>query len=132
MIIPHEIPGQPWECVVANIFTINNKHYLCIVDYCSKFHVLKPVESLSTDQLILSCIILFSEYGLLSKIVSDAGTTFISDKCENFDKGFSIRHTVSSSYNHQSNGQVEACVKFLNRTILECFDTNTDIFFSLL
>ena len=33
----NEISGRPWGSVGAYIVTINNKHYLCIVDYQSKF-----------------------------------------------------------------------------------------------
>ena len=39
--ISHGIPGEFWEYVIADIFTINNKHYLCNVDYHSKFVVIK-------------------------------------------------------------------------------------------
>ena len=35
----HEIPGRPWESVQADIITINNKYYLCIVDYHSNQNV---------------------------------------------------------------------------------------------
>ena len=34
------IPGSPWESIRADIFTINNKDYLCIVDYHCKFLVI--------------------------------------------------------------------------------------------
>ena len=56
------------------IFTINNKHYLYIVDYHSKFPVIKQIEGFSKDNLIEMCKFVFSEYGLPSEIVSDVGT----------------------------------------------------------
>ena len=34
--LPHEILGRPWESVPADIFSINNKHHLCTVDYHSR------------------------------------------------------------------------------------------------
>ena len=48
----HMMPGIPWESVRADIGSINKKHYLCIVDYQSKFPVIKQVEDLSPDNLI--------------------------------------------------------------------------------
>ena len=36
-VMSHEIPGRLWECVGADIFTINNDHYLCFVDYHRTF-----------------------------------------------------------------------------------------------
>ena len=38
-IIHHDIPLRPWEVVGADIFHFNNKNYLCMVDYNSKFPV---------------------------------------------------------------------------------------------
>ena len=29
----HEMPGKPWQMVGAVIFTLNNSHFLCILDY---------------------------------------------------------------------------------------------------
>ena len=81
----NEILVRPWEFVGADIFTINDKHYLCI-DYHSTFLVMKQVERFSADNLIKSCKIIFSEYRLLSKISSDGGTTFVSEKFEEFYK----------------------------------------------
>ena len=37
----HEIPGKPWEVIEADMFTLYNRNYLCIVDYPSKFPVIK-------------------------------------------------------------------------------------------
>ena len=82
----HKKPGQLWECVEADVFTINNKHYLCILDYHSKFPVVKQVEGFSTDNLINACKIISSEYGMSSKIVSDAGTNTVSETSKIFSE----------------------------------------------
>ena len=76
-VMPHEIPWSLWESIGTDIFTINRKHYLCTVDYHSKFPVMKQVVGFSTDNLIKLFKIIFSEYRLLSKIVSDADTNII-------------------------------------------------------
>ena len=98
----HEIPGRLWESVGADIFTIDNKCYLHIVDYHSKFPIIEQVEGFGTENLIKTCKI-FLEYGLTRKMVSDVSTNFISEKFENVCKRLHIHHAVSSSYNHQSN-----------------------------
>ena len=40
-IIHHNIPLRPWEVLGADVFHFNNKKYLCIVDYHSKFPIIK-------------------------------------------------------------------------------------------
>ena len=51
-IIQHDIPLRPWDVLGADIFQLNNKNYLCIVDYHSKFPVIKRMEGLSAQNLI--------------------------------------------------------------------------------
>ena len=38
-----------------------------------------------------------------------------------------IKQALSWSYHHQSNEQVEVCIKFVKCTMEKCFDTNADI-----
>ena len=85
-MIHHDIPVRPWDVIDADMFTVNNKHYLCIVDYHSKFPIIKKAENLSADSLILTCKVIFVEYGIPKKIMSDAGSNFISDKFKTFCK----------------------------------------------
>ena len=64
--------------------------------------------------------------------MSDAGGNFILDKLKRFCQNLNIEQAVSSSYHHQSNGQVEACIKFIKQTIKKCIDTKSDIHIILL
>ena len=57
-LICHNIPGKPWEVLGADMFTLNNENYLCILDY-HKFLVKKKTEGLSADSLILACNFFF-------------------------------------------------------------------------
>ena len=83
-IVHHNIPLRPWEVLGADVFHFNNKNYLCIVDYHSKFPVIRRMDALSTENLITATKIKFAEYGIPHKLMSDAGTNFISDKFRKF------------------------------------------------
>ena len=50
-IVHHDIPVRPWDMVHVDIFTLNNKNYLCIVDYHNKFPIIKKTKDLSADSL---------------------------------------------------------------------------------
>ena len=78
--IHHDIPLRPWEVVGADVLHFNNKNYLCVVDYNSKFPIIKRLEGLSAENLINTRKIIFAEYGIPQKIMSDAGTNFVSDR----------------------------------------------------
>ena len=129
--IHHEIPIKPWDVVGADIFQLNNKNYLCIVNYHRKFLVVK-IKGLSVDSLILALKVVFAEYGIPKRVMSDAGSNFISEKYKNFYKSLNIEQAVSSSYNHQCNGQVEACIKFIKCTMKKFFDSGGDIHIAIL
>ena len=105
------------------MFTLNNKHYLCITDYQNQFPIIKKTEDLSAENLMLMCKVIFAEYRLPIKIMLDSGGNFISDKFKMFCNSLNIEHAFSSSYHHQSNGQVEACIKFVKHTRKKCFGT---------
>ena len=96
--------------------SLNNKNYLCIVDFHSKFPVIKRMEGISTESLIATTKVIFAEYGIPCKIMSDTGTNFVSDKFRQFCSRLNIEQAVSSVYHHQINGQVEACIKFIKCT----------------
>ena len=66
----HKTLRRSWECVGADIFSINNKHYL--------FHC----RLLQQIPVVKNARLSFSEYRLHSKIFSDAGTNFISGKVQ--------------------------------------------------
>ena len=76
----HKILGWSWESVGVDICTIYNKNYLCIVDYQNISTVIKQMEGFNADNLMKTYKIIFSEYRLLSKIVSDMGTNFVFRK----------------------------------------------------
>ena len=94
----------------ADVFQFNNKNYLCIIDYHSEFPAVKRMEGLSTENLITTAKVIFAEYGIPQKFMSDAGTNFISDRFRKFCSSLNIKQAVLSAYHHQSNGQVKACI----------------------
>ena len=68
---------KPSDVVGANIFTVKENKLFCIVNYCSKFPVIKKMDGLSADSLIKAVMIVFADFGLPNNIVLDADTNFI-------------------------------------------------------
>ena len=79
-IIHHEVPLRPREAVGADVFHFNNINYRCVVDYNSKFPIIRKLQGLSAEHLINAVSAIFAEYGILHKLMSDAGTNFVSEK----------------------------------------------------
>ena len=75
--IPHEMLTKPKEIVCADIFSMDNET-LFIIDYYSKFLVMRRAHGLSVDdpnRATKSC----SQSLGYQKLVLDAGTSFMSD-----------------------------------------------------
>ena len=101
------------------LFFVYNKNYLWIIDYHSKFPVIKMIKGLSEDNWILSCkvFVFLQKYGLSKTIIWDAGGNFISEKFKEFYKILNIEQAAASSYHHQSKGQVEAYTMTLSKKL---------------
>ena len=87
---------RPWDVKGADVFQLNNKNYICTVDYHNKFPVIKRMEGLSAASLIAAVKNIFVEYGIPQRIMSDAGSNFISEKF----KTFCTASTLSRHYHH--------------------------------
>ena len=77
-------------------------------------------------------MIIFSEYGLPSKVVSDAGTNFVSEKVENFCKELSIHYIMSFSYNNQNNFTSTSMHNVYQKNHEKLLETNADIYKNVL
>ena len=99
-IIYHDIPLHPWEVISMDVFHFNNKNYLCIIDYNSNFPVIKKLEGLSAESLTTTTKIIFAEYDIPQKIMSDGGMNLVSDRFQQFCKTVNVEQAVSSAYHH--------------------------------
>ena len=128
-VLHYKIPPRQWEIVGTDVLIINAKTLLSIVDYHSKFQIVKKVNSLSTDNLVNLARLIFAEYWLHKKKIFRCSTNFTSKTFRDFCRKINIQQTIALPYHHQSNGQVEAFIKFVKCTIKKCPDTNRHIFY---
>ena len=127
----YTIPCKPCEVVETDIFIVSNKNLLHIVDYCSKFPVVKNV-SFSANDPVHAAQKTFAMFRLPWELISDVGTNFASETFKELYRKLNIQQSKMSSYHHQSSGQGEVCIKFMKYTIKKCFDTKKDINLALL
>ena len=93
---------------------------------------MKKVGSLAVDDLVQMAKMIFAKYGLLETIISNSDINFTSETFRQFCRKMNIQQSITSSYHHQSNGQVEACIKLVKSRIKKCLDTNQDVSLALL
>ena len=104
--IHHDIPIKPWYVIGTDVFQLNNKNYICLVDYHSKFPVIKRMNGLSADSLTAAVRVIFAEYGIPHTIMSDAGSNFISEKFKTFCNSLHIEQALSKQWTSRSLHQI--------------------------
>ena len=119
-LVPHQVPQQPWEKIGADFFECNNKKYLAIVDYFSKYPHCIEVRNTDAVHTIHHLENVFSIEGAPDTLFTDNGPPFNSATFAAFAQKWNFNHTTSSPLYPQSNGQVERTVKTLKQIISTC------------
>ena len=110
-MLHHEIPHIPWTKLAMDIFHFQGANYLILVDYTSKFPVVKQLRKIDQRAVITALEETFTERGYPDELISDNGPCYRGEQFCEFLKRKGIKHTTSSPYYPQSNGLAEAYVK---------------------
>ena len=124
---PHAVPNRPWEKVAADLFTLNNREYLVVVDYYSQFIEVCTMTSTTSKAVINHMKAMFARHGTPCELMSDNGPQFASQEFQNFAKDWDFRHTTSSPHYPQSNGLAENAVKIVKNLIRKAQHSEQDV-----
>ena len=105
-LIPTEIESV-WERLAIDLVSIEGHSVLSIIDYGSRFPILRPLSTTTTAAVINELDEVFALFGLPSSLVSDNGPQFVSEHMSAFLGRLGIQHIRSSPRYPQSNGMVE-------------------------
>ncbi|XP_054769307.2 uncharacterized protein K02A2.6-like [Lytechinus pictus] len=126
-LLQHEVPNYPWETVGTDLFHFEGDEYLVIVDYWSKFPVVRKIRGSCTSSTVVRITKnIFSEQGIPLKIVSDNGPQFSSREYKSFTDQWNIQHVTSSPHYPQSNGLVERAIQTIKSTLKKVKMTGGD------
>ena len=128
----HSNSGSPWQKIACDLFTIEGRNYLVVVDYETDFIEVEYCPTTTSNQIISSIKKICARYGLPQSIVTDGGPQFTSAEFNKFVEGWGIEHTITSPYHSQSNGKAEAAVKSIKKMMMKCRESNSDQYLALL
>ncbi|UYV83714.1 hypothetical protein LAZ67_23002282 [Cordylochernes scorpioides] len=111
-LIPTNFPTRPWQKIGMDLFKFENKWYLVVIDYYSRFPEMVQLDRLTASVVVRSCKSIFARHGVPETVVSDNGTQFgAAREFANFARQYGFTHVTSSPRFPQSNGMAEAGVK---------------------
>ena len=116
---------QPWTSLTTDIFELNGKSYLIVVDCYSMFIVVHKVTDHSAEQTIAKFLEIFREFGVPDELHSDRGTNYTSSLFLAFCKGLDIKLSFSSASHHNGN-LAEHSVQIVKNIMKKCKQINTN------
>ena len=78
------LPEKPWTELGSDLFEMNNKQYLLVVDYYSKWIEVRELCNQSSESVIKAMMSIFSCFGMPKILRSDNGGCYASDAFKNF------------------------------------------------
>ncbi len=105
-----DLPTRPWEKLGTDIFEFSGSKYLMIVDYFSRFPVIRRLGNMTASTISDHFTSVFAEYGLPSVIQADFGSQYISEEFKARCNESGITFLFSSPYHHQTNSLAEKTV----------------------
>ena len=96
-----------------DLFELNGKLYLVIVDYYSRWIEFRKLTSLTSEHTIVVMKEVFATHGIPDVIMSDNGPQFSAKAFAQFAKSYGFTHTTRSPRYPQANGEAERAVMTL-------------------
>ena len=121
-LIPSVLPERPWQKLGSDLFELQGKHYLVLVDYFSRYAEVIKLQSTTSSSVISAMKSVFSRYGIPELLISDNGPQYVSNEFKEFAVKYNFKHTTSSPHFPQSNGLAERTVQTLKQLLSKSDD----------
>ncbi|XP_046862423.1 uncharacterized protein K02A2.6-like [Xenia sp. Carnegie-2017] len=128
----HIVPHRPWSKVGADLFELNGRSNLLMVDYYSGFFEIDYLLNTTSKTVITKMKSQIVRYGIFEDLITDNGPQFRSKEFRAFSLQYGFKHTTSSPGYPKSNGMSERAVQTAKAIIKKAKYDNTDPYLGLL
>ena len=113
-----EVPPHPWHMLGSDLFYFQRIDFLVVVDYFSKYLIVRKIPNSTSSAVIKELGMIFSEFGNPLVFRSDNGPCYSSQEFKFFMQNWLVEHRTSSPHYPQSNGLAESMVK-VSKNLIE-------------
>ncbi|XP_046580609.1 uncharacterized protein K02A2.6-like [Haliotis rubra] len=131
-MIPTEVPKLPWQIVATDLFQLDGRDYLIVVDFYSRFNEIALLVNTKSSTVITHLKSIFARHGIPSRIISDNGPQYSSTDFRSFADSWNIEHVTSSPLYPRANGLAEKSVQTVKRLLTKAKQSGSDPYLSLL
>ncbi|KAL1462012.1 hypothetical protein MTO96_043276, partial [Rhipicephalus appendiculatus] len=118
------VVAHPWDTVGIDLFMLEGKEYVVVVDYYSPFFELEQLKRTTTKDIALVLEPIFARFGVPRTIRTDNGPQFTSTEFKELVQRWGATHTTSSPYYVQSNGMAERAVQTAKQLLRKSSNVN--------
>ncbi|UYV63270.1 K02A2.6-like, partial [Cordylochernes scorpioides] len=129
---PFPVPDYPWQTVSLDIFYIQKKPHLLVVDRYSGYpevFTLDPPTAINVKNKLRET---FARFGIPETMMSDNGPPFRSEIMTDFCIRWGIKQLFSSPRLHRSNGLAERNIQTIKNQLIKCRDEGSDPYLAIL
>lgn len=116
----------------TDLFHLNDKDYLVVIDYYSNYPEIAQLSSTSADCVITHIKSFFARHGIPQSVVSDNGPQYNCREFRQFAEQYGFQHNTSSPLYPQANGKADKGVQIVKRLLKKARDSETDPYLALL
>ena len=102
-MLSHKIPSRPWTKITVDLFALDGKQYLMVVDHYSDYFELEPLRTVAASTVIRAMKNNFTCHGIPDTCISDNGPQFA--------RNYGFAMVKFSPYHSRGNGKAESTVK---------------------
>ena len=113
-----EVPPHQWHTIVLDLFYFRRIDFLVVVDYFSKYLIMRKIANSTSSAVNKELGMIFSEFGKPQVFRSDNGPCNASQEFKFFTQKWSIEHRTSSPHYPQSNDLAEFMAK-VSKNVIE-------------
>jgi hypothetical protein len=121
-------PTRPWSRIHIDFAgPFYNKYFFIMVDSYSKWPEVFMVKNMNSSTVIQLLRTTFCTHGLCEVLVSDNGTSFVSNDMKQFINANNIRHVTTAPYHPATNGLAERMVQTIKDKLRKMDDLSWEI-----
>ena len=101
---PSVLPERPWAKIGMDLFYMNGKDYLVVVDYFSRWIEIVNLEDTTSIAVVQRVKNMFARWGIPDKVRSDNGPQFVTASFRALACEYGFSHTTSDLITHRVMG----------------------------
>ncbi|UYV65022.1 hypothetical protein LAZ67_3002850, partial [Cordylochernes scorpioides] len=129
---PFPVPDYPWQTVSLDIFYIQKKPHLLVVDRYSGYPEVFTLDPPTASNVKNKLRETFARFGIPETMMSDNGPPFRSEIMTDFCIRWGIKQLFSSPHLHRSNGLAERNIQTIKTQLIKCRDEGSDPYLAIL